>query len=225
MWTLSKRAAQLLVLAAFAVACGSGDDTEATVAEPGDITAVEVSPSTSTGPISTTTEGVLYATVEEACFVDGGQEQPAPSPDGYAMLSDAEGSRYCLGPVLLTSVALEAAETDTDELDNHTLLLRFLPGAQGIDRFNAAASLCFSQSDMCPAGQLAMVLDGNVLSAPTINAASFERDQIRISGSFTAEDAEGLTETITASILSNSEALQFRPVILNLGPDPSELDE
>ena len=51
-------------------------------------------------------------------------------------------------------------------------------GADGIDQFNAIAAQCFPPSETCPTGQLAIVLDSVVQSAPTIQTASFETDDI-----------------------------------------------
>lgn len=45
---------------------------------------------------------------------------------------------------------------------------------------------------ICPSGQLVIVVDRTVLSAPSINAPELERDQISISGRFTCDEAEAL---------------------------------
>ena len=65
-------------------------------------------------------------------------------------------------------------------------------GRAGIDSFNAIAAQCQPPSPTCPTGQLAIVLDGVVQSAPTIQAPAFERDQITITGQFTEREAKDL---------------------------------
>jgi preprotein translocase subunit SecD len=75
----------------------------------------------------------------------------------------------------------------------------FREGPDGIDRFNAAAAECFAKTAVCPTGQLAIVIDGEVISAPSINEARFERDQIQISGTFDEASATALAAQIDAS--------------------------
>ena len=65
-----------------------------------------------------------------------------------------------------------------------------------IDEFNAVAGACFEQAASCPTGMLALVSDGDVLSAPSINAPSFEADQISISGDWERDEAERLAARI-----------------------------
>ena len=64
--------------------------------------------------------------------------------------------------------------------------------ARGIDKFNDVAEACFVRAPSCPTGQLAIVVDGIVVSAPTIELPSFERDQIQISGDFDEAEAKDL---------------------------------
>ncbi|MDW3219746.1 MAG: hypothetical protein R8F63_14120 [Acidimicrobiales bacterium] len=71
-------------------------------------------------------------------------------------------------------------------------------GSPGIDDFNSLAAACVSRSRRCPAGQIAIVVDGGVVSAPSVNAASFDRDQISITGNFTEAEANDLAASIRA---------------------------
>ena len=66
----------------------------------------------------------------------------------------------------------------------------FTSGSPGIDDFNVIAAACNTFQASCPAGRVAIEIDGFVESAPSVNAAYFERDQITISGSFTEEEAK-----------------------------------
>lgn len=90
---------------------------------------------------------------------------------------------------VLTGAALEDADASFDGLE-WAVLPSFKGGDEGIDLFNAAAVECFNQTIACPTSQLAMVLDGNVISAPSVNVPFFNRDAIRISGAFTQDRAE-----------------------------------
>ena len=116
---------------------------------------------------------------------------------------DTDGTRvkYKLGPTLLTGRAIETASAG---LANGKWVVNpvYKDGKDGIDLFNKAAALCNAGAPECPGiaageggaqvGQLAVVLDGEVISAPAINAASFSRDQIQISGSFTEQSSKDL---------------------------------
>ena len=78
----------------------------------------------------------------------------------------------------------------------------FRGGADGIDQFNAAAAQVLRRRPGVPGGRPSQgparrsTLDGEVLSAPTINNPTFSRDQIEISGSFTEDEAKALAVSL-----------------------------
>ena len=88
----------------------------------------------------------------------------------------------------------------------------FTSGSPGIDDFNVIAAACNTFQASCPAGRVAIEIDGFVESAPSVNAAYFERDQITISGSFTEEEAKDL-----------ALALNFGALPLELTPQESRI--
>ena len=106
---------------------------------------------------------------------------------------------YTLGPTMLTGEALETASFSQQAIGSWQVNPVFKGGDDGIGLFNAASATCFGGTNPeCPAqpggtnGQLANVLDSVVVSAPEINAGSFDRDQIQISGSFGRDEADDL---------------------------------
>lgn len=102
-----------------------------------------------------------------------------------------EVRRVQLGPALLTGTALEDATAGLSGTDASWVVRpKFKPGADGIDKFNSAASLCFSGGAQCPTKRLAITLDGRVITDPSIKTATFQADQVQISGSFTEADAK-----------------------------------
>jgi preprotein translocase subunit SecD len=117
---------------------------------------------------------------------------------------DDEGTvvrRYRLGPTEVTGVAVAGATARLQGAVQWTVDLSFT--GEGIDAFNALAATCATPSATCPpsginsdtgqpAGSVAIELDGVVQSAPTIQAASFSRDQVVISGSFDESQAKDL---------------------------------
>ena len=101
---------------------------------------------------------------------------------------------FLMGPALATGAALESAIAVL-EFAQWNVQVTALEGAEGIDRFNAAAQSCYYESPdpaVCPTGQLGIVLDGVVESAPVVNARAFERDRINITGAFDEAEARDL---------------------------------
>src|SRR6185369_5819364 len=95
--------------------------------------------------------------------------------------------RYLLGPAFLLGTAVETASAVFTTAWEVALTIK--DGPDGIDKWNQQAELCFNGDVSCPGhpGQIAIVLDGVVQSAPQIQPsnqafAPFQRDQISISG-------------------------------------------
>ncbi len=139
------------------------------------------------------------------------------TPEGQVTLASEDGTVYTLGPVALTGTAVEGATAGLNNAGQWTVNPSFKGGKDGIDKFNAVAAKCFAADPTCPAlsadgkGLLGIILDDIVLSAPSINVASFERDQIQISGDFDKESAESL-----------AVALRFGSLPIELAPQQAE---
>ena len=131
-------------------------------------------------------------------------DAPDVSRSGQLVEVDADGqvvARYTVGPGTVDGTALEGAVANLDQRGKWEIRPVFKAGADGIDRFNAVAGLCFSKSTECPTGQLAVVLDTRVLTAPSINARSFERDQISISGNYDESQAKTVAAVLNSGAL------------------------
>lgn len=127
---------------------------------------------------------------------------------------------YAVGPVSLTGSALETARANLGNTGQWVVAPTFKSGDDGIGGFNAVAGQCFSKGSTCPTGQLAIVLDGRVLSAPSINSQSFKADQIEISGSFTERTAKDLATALKYGALPvEFEQQQAQVVSATLGKD------
>ncbi len=127
---------------------------------------------------------------------------------------------YAVGSVSLTGSALETARANLSDNGQWVVAPNFKSGADGIGGFNAVAGQCFSKASTCPTGQLAIVLDGRVLSAPSINSQSFKADQIEISGSFTERTAKDLATALKYGALPvEFEQQQAQVVSATLGKD------
>jgi preprotein translocase subunit SecD len=115
--------------------------------------------------------------------------------------SGATVESYEVGPVLVDASSLESVRA-SNVMGQWVVQPVFREGPDGIDRFNAAAAVCHTRSADCPTGQFAIVLDGAVISAPSINESSFQRDQIQISGNFTEASAQELADRVHQAISS-----------------------
>ncbi|MGH1502964.1 MAG: SecDF P1 head subdomain-containing protein [Acidimicrobiales bacterium] len=178
---------------AVAPACGTSSDADLVAA---------LTTTTSQPP---TTAALSPADALAACVASRDVDPTALRPSDPVVGVDAEGVEYCLGPVELTGEAIEDVVMVSDD---------WAPSVDvtlspvGIVAFNTAAARCFEAEPTCPFSQLAIVADGDVISAPRIATPSFERDQIQIGG----PDETRLAQLIDA-VESSPASIEFRPVI------------
>ena len=116
---------------------------------------------------------------------------------GDALPGTHPGERYIVGPPLTDGSIIESTRATLDQTGQWTVQLVMRPGPDGIDRLNAAAKPCHDQVSVCPFGQLALVVDGVVVTAPRIEPdqqgfTPFARDQIQISGGYDEASAKAL---------------------------------
>jgi preprotein translocase subunit SecD len=123
-------------------------------------------------------------------------------PDAQVTVEGEDGTVYSLGAVAVTGAALESAAAGRVGSE-WTVDPVFLEGPTGIGAFNELAAACdAADAQVCPAssssghGMVAILVDGELLSAPSINVDRFERDQIRISGSFDERSARALAAVL-----------------------------
>jgi len=143
--------------------------------------------------------------------------------DAEVTLVGRDGTVFKLGPTQLTGTAVETAQAGLDQSGQWTVNPVFRKGAKGIDLFNKVAAQCYNGAPTCPAaapnkGQLAIVLDSQVLSAPSINEPTFERDRIQISGDFSEAEAKSLAVALRfGSLPIELKAQQAETVSATLG--------
>ena len=92
-------------------------------------------------------------------------------------------------------------------------------GSGGEDKWNALAKQCYDGAAICPSHQLAIELDGQIQSHPTVNAPSFT-GSVQITGSFTKAEASKLAQVMNSGALPitlQAEAVQN--VSATLGKD------
>ena len=163
---------------------------------------------------------------------------PAPPPEGEptitltprqqdvedqpVVLAGIDDRAYDLGPSLADGTIVKTAQAD---IQNGQWLVRLemRGGENGIDKFNEIAGKCYQQApdpQVCPSGQLAIVLDSVVQSAPAIQQPSYEADGIQISGSFTEREAKDLALVLRyGSLPVELERQSVQTVSASLGTD------
>ncbi len=112
------------------------------------------------------------------------------------LLRGGDGLLYELGSPLPAGL-VESARAELDPIIGlWTVAIRFREGRPGVDDFNDLAELCFDVAAECPTGQIAVVLEDFVISAPYVQAPSFERDEVHITGDFTEQQAREIAAAI-----------------------------
>jgi preprotein translocase subunit SecD len=180
--------------------------TAAPAATDGSTTSTTAATTTTTAPTTTTT---LPPTTKPEDDTDPAAPVILPSKDGSV--------RYSLGG---TDVLGNAVSTASATFNNVEWTVHLEMTSDGITGFNKLAAECFNKTQNCPTGQLAITLDGQVVSAPTIQEAEFTRDQIQISGSFTEGEAKDLALVLRYGALPvQLERQDAQVVSASLGTD------
>ena len=191
-------------------------EATSTTAVGGGAQAETTTSSTVAGETTTTTTPPLPTTTTVAPDTTDREED---APEAEVVLPDRDGTvRYRLGPTTLFGQAVETASATFDGISSWSVSL--VMTSEGIEGFNALATECNTRAPTCPTGQLAITLDGEVVSAPAVQQPTFERDEISISGSFTEGDAKDLALVLRYGALPvQLEQQDAQTVSASLGED------
>lgn len=156
------------------------------------------------------------------------------APAAECMVADGtSGFRYLLGPApelitpqgstdRLTGIAVEdaSARFGISPGGGWGVALVIRGGSPGIDDWNALASRCVSLQPSCPTAAIAIEIDGFVESAPTVQAANFDRNSITITGAFSEGEAKDLALVLRfGSLPVELTPQESRTVSSTLGED------
>lgn len=127
---------------------------------------------------------------------------------------------YRMGPTALTGSGISGAEALYNQQALEWLVqVDLKSGAEGIEPFNELASACFARQPQCPTGQLGIVLDGAVISAPVFQEPQFD-DAVTITGNFDQEGAQDLALVLRFGALPvELETQQTQTVSATIGRD------
>ncbi|MCU1485458.1 MAG: protein-export rane protein SecD/SecF family [Actinomycetia bacterium] len=176
-------------------------------------TTTTAKPGETATPATTTTSTTSTTAPKNTTRADNKADAQVILPD-----KDEANGRYALGPAGAVGKAISTARASVTPAGEWIVELEMT--SDGIKAFNTVAGECYSKAATCPTGQLAIELDGVVQSAPTIQAASFKRDQIQISGSFKEREAKDLALVLRyGSLPVQLKQQTVRTVSASLGKD------
>ena len=164
------------------------------------------------------TETTVAATPADATPVDAAAQSELPP--GSEVLLGRDGFAYLVGPVAATGLVFENNAQANIQGANWSVVVQLRNGAEGADVWNALTSRCFSRDATCPTAQIAIVLDGEVISAPVVQEAVFSGGEVQITGDFTEQDARDLARVLEFGAVPVKFAVsQVQTVSPTLGSD------
>jgi len=179
-------------------------------------------PATTIDPTATTLEGAATTsspTTTEATAGQGGGAEPA-DPSGTEVVADKSGTSYVVGPVAMSGNVFQNDAVAEVNGGSWSVSVSLRSGAEGEDLWNALTTKCFGRDATCPTGQIAMVLDGEVISAPVVQAAVFSGGTVQITGDFTETEARDLARILEfGAVPVKFEVASVQSVSPTLGTD------
>jgi preprotein translocase subunit SecD len=107
-----------------------------------------------------------------------------------------DGLIYLLGAVEATGEVFSNDPSVQVEGGGFSVIANLRDGPAGEDLWNGLARKCFDGGEECPTKQIAIVLDGEVISAPTVQTPSFDNGTVSITGGFTRSEADELARIL-----------------------------
>lgn len=160
--------------------------------------------------VATTTTVATTATTAPASTANAGQEV-LPAMKGDLL--------YLVGPVAANGEVFEKEAKAEINNGGWAVVVTLRGGADGEDVWNALAKKCFDGISECPTKQIAIVLDGKVISAPVVQTPTFNGN-VQISGNFTQKEANDLAKILQfGAVPVQFDAPTVQTVSASLGKD------
>lgn len=151
---------------------------------------------------------------------DDGSDGAVQLEPGQIILPGAkDGLVYLLGPAGATGEVFTSDASVQIDGASWVVAATLRGGADGEDLWNNLAALCFAGGEACPTKQIAIVLDGEVISAPVVQVPSFS-GSVQISGDFTEPEANDLAKILQfGAVPVEFDAPTVQSVSATLGQD------
>jgi preprotein translocase subunit SecD len=153
------------------------------------IAATTSTTSTTVASTSTTVAGSTATTIPGSL--------PSDNKDSQAVLAGRkDGLLYLVGPTAATGEIFN--NNASAEISNGAwvVVANLKSGASGEDTWNKLATDCYNGTQTCPSKSIAIVLDGEVISAPVVQTPTFTGGNVQISGNFTETEANDLAKIL-----------------------------
>ena len=122
-------------------------------------------------------------------------------PTATIIVQNTDGSEiYQLGPSFATGEVFNNDAKADIISGGWGVRVTLKNGAAGSDLWNIGAAQCYAKSTTCPTGRMAIVLDGVVQSAPSVNQPSFSGG-VDITGNFKESEAKDLARVLKSGAL------------------------
>ena len=185
-------------------------------------TPTTTAPSTTTPPADDTPTTATTPTTSPTTTVAGAPTTTVPVAEPETTVLRQLGGGSCLvGPPAAGGedvLQRNGASVDLTQQRGWTVAVDFTPS--GVDTWSALASQCNTQAATCPSGQLAIVLDDVVQSAPVVNAEAVFTDSVAISGNFEEGEARSLARVLNRGAFpTDVEVRRVDTVSPTLGED------
>jgi preprotein translocase subunit SecD len=117
-------------------------------------------------------------------------------PNVNAVLLGQNGEAYLVGPAGASGKVFTSNAQAVINNGSWTVTVELQKGTAGEDLWNALTTRCFNRDATCPTARIAIALDGNVISAPTVQEAVFTGGNVQISGDFSQAEARDLAKIL-----------------------------
>jgi preprotein translocase subunit SecD len=148
-------------------------------------------------------------------------QQSMPNSAQILPVHNSSPSQYCyVGPQQGTGeVFSDNASATVISGRGWGVVVDLRSGAKGEDIWNALATQCYNAQTTCPTKQIAIELDGELMSVATVETPTFN-GSVQISGSFSSGEAKNLARVINSGSLPVQLQLQsVQNVSPTLGKD------
>ncbi|MFM7410383.1 MAG: preprotein translocase subunit SecD, partial [Actinomycetota bacterium] len=116
-------------------------------------------------------------------------------PDKIAILNGRDGLVYYAGRAGADGQVFKNDAAAEISNGGWVVTVGLRDGSEGEGAWNALANECFTKSQTCPTGQIAIVLDGEVISAPVVQTNNFS-GSVQITGDFSEREARDLAKIL-----------------------------
>ena len=173
------------------------------------------------GGATTTTVAGQPAQPDATALTPREGDDPAKNVVLAEIKDGRENARYSLGPAAVVGSAVKTAQAEFNQNSGEWSVRVDFTGDGG-DKFKAISQSCVNRDATCPNDQLAIVLDGVVQSAPTIQSDLLTNfnNTAQITGNFTQKEAKNLATVLRFGALPvQLERQAVQTVSATLGND------